>query len=39
MRQAHFRAVDSAIAGGLDDGEDIVVFRIEDDFLGGRLCR
>jgi hypothetical protein len=39
MREAHFRAVDGAIARGLDDTEEIVVFRIEDDPLGDRLYR
>lgn len=38
MRKPHFGAVDGAITGALDDGEQIVVFRIEDDALGGGLC-
>jgi hypothetical protein len=37
MRKPHFRAVDGAIAGGLDDGQQVVVFRVEDDALGGNL--
>lgn len=37
MREADFGAVDSAIAGGLEDGEEIVVARIENDALNGRL--
>lgn len=39
MWKPHFGPVDGAIAGALDDGQDIVVSRIEDDALGGGLCR
>lgn len=33
MRKPHFAAVDGAIAGGLDDSEEVVVFGVEDDAL------
>ncbi len=39
MRKAHFRAVDGAAAGALDDGQQVMVFGVEDDALGGDLCR
>lgn len=39
MRKPHFGAVDCAIAGALDDGKHVMVFRVEDDALGGSLCR
>jgi hypothetical protein len=39
VRKPHFGAVDGAIAGSLDDGQQVVVFRVEDDALGGSLCR
>jgi len=38
MRKPHFRAVDGAIARGLEDREDIVVFRVEDNALNRRLA-
>lgn len=39
MRKAHFGAVDGAVAGAFDDGEEVMVTRIEDDALdGGLLC-
>jgi hypothetical protein len=31
MGEADFAAVDGAVARGFDDGEDIVVFGVEDD--------
>jgi hypothetical protein len=39
MRKPHFGAVDGAIAGALDDGQQAMVFRIKDDALGGGLGR
>ena len=33
VRKAHFGAVDSAIARALDDGEDVMVFGVENDAL------
>jgi hypothetical protein len=39
MRKPHFGAVDGAIAGALDDGQQAVVSRVEDDALGGSLGR
>lgn len=37
MWKADFGAVDCAIAGALDHGEDIMVPRVEDDALDCRL--
>ena len=37
MRKAHFGAIDGTAAGGLDDGQPVMVFRVEDDALGGNL--
>ena len=37
MRKAHFGPIDRATAGALDDGEQVMVFRVEDDALGGNL--
>ncbi len=37
MRKPHFRAVDGAIARAFEDGEELVVSRIEGDLLGGGL--
>jgi hypothetical protein len=34
MREPDFAAVDGAVARGFDDGEDIVVFGVEDDTFG-----
>jgi hypothetical protein len=31
--EAHFCAVDDAIADAFDEGEDVVVLRVEDDAL------
>lgn len=39
MRKPHFGPVDGAIASAFDDGQEIVVFRVEDDALGGGLRR
>lgn len=39
MWKAHFGAVDGAIACRLEHGEDVMITRVEDDSLGGRLCR
>lgn len=39
MRKPHFGAVDGAIASAFEDGEDVVVFRVEDDALGRGLRR
>lgn len=38
MREADFSTVDESIAHGLDEGEDVVVCRVEDDAFKGRLC-
>lgn len=39
MWEAHFGAVDGAVAGAFDDGEEVMVARVEDDALdGGLLC-
>ena len=37
MRKAHFGAIDGTAAGGLDDGQPVMIFRVEDDALGGNL--
>jgi hypothetical protein len=37
MREPHFGAVNRAIARALEDGEQVVVFRVEDDTLCGSL--
>ena len=37
MRKAHFCAVDSAIACALDDGENVVIFRVEGNLLRDSL--
>lgn len=37
MREAHLGPVDGAIAGALDDGEEVVVGGIGEDALDGRL--
>ena len=37
MRKPHFGTIDGAIARALEDGEQVVVFRVEDDALGGSL--
>ena len=37
VRKAHFGAVDGAIAGALEDGEEAMVLGVEDDALGGGL--
>jgi len=37
MGEADFAAVDCAVAGGLEDGEDVVVLRVENDALDGGL--
>jgi hypothetical protein len=37
MREAHFAAVYDAISHTFDEGEDVVVFGVEDDFLECRL--
>jgi hypothetical protein len=37
MRKAHFGAVYGAIARALEDSEDVMVLRVEDDALGGSL--
>lgn len=34
MGKADFAAVDGAVARGFDDGEDIMVFGVEDDGFG-----
>ena len=39
MGKADFGAIDGAIASGLEDGEEVMVARIEDDALNGRLCK
>jgi hypothetical protein len=39
MRKPHFGAVDGAISCALDDGEQVVIFGIEDDALSGSLRR
>jgi len=38
MRKPDFGPVDGAIAGALEDGEDIVVSGVENDALGDGLC-
>lgn len=37
MREPHFGAVDGAIARALEHGQEVMVFRVEDDALGGGL--
>ena len=37
MRKAHFGAIDGTAAGGLDDGQQVMIFRVQDDALGGNL--
>ncbi len=37
MRKAHFGPIDGTTPCGLDDGEQVMVFRVEDDALGGDL--
>ena len=37
MRKAHFGSVYRAIAGSLDDAQEILVSRVEDDALNGGL--
>jgi hypothetical protein len=37
MGEADFAAVDDAVADAFYEGEDVVVFRVEDDFLERRL--
>jgi hypothetical protein len=37
VREAHFGPVDGAIASAFDDGEDIMVLRIENDALNRGL--
>lgn len=37
MRKPHFGAVHGAIAGALDHGPDVMVLRVENYALGGRL--
>lgn len=37
MGEADFCAIDGAIAGALDDGEQVMVGRVEDDALDGGL--
>jgi hypothetical protein len=39
MWKAHFGAVDGAIACRLEHGEDVMIARVENDSLGGSLCR
>lgn len=39
VRKPHFGAIDGAIARALDDGQEIMVSRVEDDALDGGLCR
>ncbi len=39
VREAHFGSIDGAISGGLDDSEQVVIFRVEDDALGSGLRR
>lgn len=38
VREAHFGAVDEAIAEGFDEREEVVVAGVEDDLLEGSLC-
>ena len=38
MRESDLRAVYSAIAACLEDGEVFGIFRIEDDAIHGFLC-
>jgi hypothetical protein len=33
MWEAHFAAVDDAIANAFDEGQDVVVLWVKDDFL------
>jgi hypothetical protein len=35
--EADLGAVDRAVAGGLDDGEDVGIFGVEDDVVQGFL--
>lgn len=37
VRKPHFGTVYGAIAGALDDGQEVMVFRIENDAFGGSL--
>lgn len=37
MRETHLGAVDCAIAGALDDCEDVMVYRVEKDALDSSL--
>jgi len=39
MRKPHFGTVDGAIARALDDGQQVMIFGVEDDALGGSLRR
>jgi hypothetical protein len=37
MREADFGAVDGAVARRLDEGEDVMVARVDDDLIEGGL--